>query len=245
MNVQVYVEKNPIGEPSITAASSLWQVYGCLTSIDQPELVNGGENWDSNLKLAGSAIVAHGSSRNSYQEPVRTSIPEHQVEENYSCKEWTHSPRSVERLGKRPKREWKGILGHSPRTLEDGRWSKQPQSELDRETQGSDWDHFEENYNTLNAYLPCGGGSQLEQEAGQVGWDRAHHYGGELFQPKSLVWIIRGMAEATMYQMYLYHLLLDLRLTGKQPRSDGIELTNMLVNLISVRGQSRAGDGNI
>ncbi len=192
MNVQVYVEKNPIGEPSITAASSLWQVYGCLTRVDQPELVNGGENWASNLKLAGSAIVAHGSSRNSYQEPVRTSIPGHQVEESYSCKEWTHSPRSVERLGKRPKHEWKGILGHSPRTLEDVRWSKQPQSELDRETQGVDWDHFEENYNALNAYLPCGGGSQLEQEAGQVGWDRAHHYGGELFQPKSLVWI-RGL----------------------------------------------------
>jgi hypothetical protein len=59
------------------------------------------------------------------------------------------------------------------------------------------------------------------------------------------VCIIQEMAEATMYQMYLYHLLLDLRLTGKQPRSDGIELTNMLVNLISVRGQSRVGDGNI
>jgi hypothetical protein len=57
--------------------------------------------------------------------------------------------------------------------------------------------------------------------------------------------IIRKMAEATMYQMYLYHLVLDLSLTGKQPRSDGIELTNMLVNLISVRGQSRVGDGNI
>jgi hypothetical protein len=192
VNVQVYVEKNPIGEPSITAASSLWQVYGCLTSVDQPELVNGGENWASNLKLAGSAIVAHGSSRNSYQEPVRTSIPGHQVEESYSCKEWTHSPRSAERLGKQPKHEWKGILGHSPRTLEAGRWSEQPQSELDRETQGVDWDHFEENYNALNAYLPCGGGSQLEQEAGQVGWDRAHHYGGELFQPKSLVWL-RGL----------------------------------------------------
>lgn len=43
--------------------------------------------------------------------------------------------------------------------------------------------------------------------------------------------------------MYLYHLKVDLRLIGKEARSDGIETTNM-VSPSTVRDLERLGDVN-
>jgi hypothetical protein len=160
-DVQAYVEKNPIGEPSITAASPLWQVYSGLIGAGQPESVNREANVASNSTLVGDGIIAHESSKKS-----RRSSPVCQLEEIYPDEKWSYSPRPVaeERLGKRLKhgwdreddshsgeqwghsrrtvnnRKWDGVAdcysgerwSHSPRTVDDGKWGKQPKNERDR-----------------------------------------------------------------------------------------------------------------
>jgi hypothetical protein len=86
-DVQAYVEKNPIGEPSITAASPLWQVYSGLIGAGQPESVNREANVASNSTLVGDDIIAHESSKKS-----RRSSPVCQLEEIYPDEKWSYSP---------------------------------------------------------------------------------------------------------------------------------------------------------
>ncbi len=58
-DVQAHMEKNPIGEPSITTQSPLWRIYSGLISVDQPESADREANVSSNSTLVGDVINAH------------------------------------------------------------------------------------------------------------------------------------------------------------------------------------------